>query len=99
MVDLLHLNRLNSVPLKSEDVGTLSPFEFHILKQETGNENLYSQWTGLFLEVSGANQLLEPFSPGEERFFYLANTERQFYIIQKISVVSLPILRGKDGEW
>lgn len=97
-MDLLHLNRLNTLPLKSEDIGTLSPFEFHILKQEP-NENLYSQWTGLFLEVSGANWLVKPFSPGEERFFYLANTEEQFYVIQKFSVVSLPMLCGKDGEW
>ena len=43
---------------------------------------------------------LETVSLSEGRdFFYLANTEDQFCVIQKISVVSLLILHGKDGEW
>lgn len=43
---------------------------------------------------------LETVSSSEGRyFFYLANTKDQFCVIQKISVVSLLILRGKDGEW
>ena len=43
---------------------------------------------------------LETVSSSEGRdFFDLANTEDQFFVIQKISLVSLLIPHGKDGEW
>ena len=44
MLALLLLNQLNSVPLKYEDIETLNPVDFHILKWEL-NKNLKSVFT------------------------------------------------------
>lgn len=44
MLALLLLNQLNSLPLKYEDIETLNPVDFHILKWEL-NKNLKSVFT------------------------------------------------------
>lgn len=69
MLDFLHLNWFISVLLKSEDIETLSPADFHILKGTKwkfeicahSGQVYYSFWFQL------PTGLLEPVSPGEEQ--------------------------------
>ena len=71
MLDFLQLNWFISVPLKSEDMETWSPADFHTLKGDL-HENLRFVLTDsgqvYSLRFQVPTGLLVPVSPGEEKY-------------------------------